>query len=213
MVKSLASLPPEYTNRTSLFINDLDFEVVARNLIIVLIALLVSNETQAVDCMLHIWYSALIRQSDVDVLVNQVRPLVEDVVRKITNKPADTVLGKTWKLKAHTCRAELTKEKWSLLLTYLEAPKGLSAEHAQRTRLAVTLAVQRKDHRERRHYAQRPAHRVCTARFFEDGLLLPFGHDRREFDVPNPSVPPGPPYYTTQLTVGLGHSSGLPTGP
>lgn len=188
MIKTIASVPLGYISPISPFINDLDFGIVARNTIINLLALTVPDKAQAAECMLHVWYSAFIRQGDADLLARHVRPLFEEVNSKIATKPPGTILGKTWKFGSHSCRVELTKEKWQSLLKYLEVPRGLSTEQAHQVRVAVTTAKERRDYRERRMIVQAPAHRLCNIKFREDGILLPFGGSRHAFSIPNPYV-------------------------
>lgn len=184
----MGSLPETYTSRLRFFINDRDFEVVARNLIITLIGLTVEDRAQAVACMLHLWYSALIRPSDANILATKILPLFEDVNHKIESKASGAILGKTWTFGKNTCRAELTKENWHKLSLCVRDTTGLSAEEAHKNRASVTLAPQRVDHRDRWLFSQQPAHRVCASRFCDEGLLLPFGASREDFTVPNPYV-------------------------
>lgn len=148
MIKSVAALPQQYNSTIAAFINDKDFDIVARNLIILLIALVVLDKTEAAECMLHVWYSAFIRQKDADILTNQILPLIDDVNNKTASKPSATLLGKTWTFGSHTCRVELPKENWILLRSFLQNPKGFSAEEAQDIRTRVTLAPERRDYRE-----------------------------------------------------------------
>lgn len=136
--------------------------------------------------MLHVWYSSLIRRSDADILKTRILPLFEDVVRKIEGKASGVILGKTWTLGKNTCRAELSKENWSALLILVRGTANLSPEQARQIRASVTLAPQRVDYRHRWLFSQQPAHRVCASRFFEEGILLPFGASRETFIVPNP---------------------------
>jgi hypothetical protein len=136
--------------------------------------------------MIHVWYSAFLRESDMAILRDRVRPMIEDVCRKIQDKPSTTLLGKTWSFSQHSCRIELTKETWRHVLLYLDNIQGLSAERANHRRSAVTLAPERVDFRDRHMLALSPGHRICKQRFREDGLLLPFGTSRLEFNNPNP---------------------------
>jgi hypothetical protein len=53
VVKTVASLPDTYTGDLFLAINDLDLDVVARNLIMLLVALKVEDRTQAVQSIIH----------------------------------------------------------------------------------------------------------------------------------------------------------------
>ena len=73
----LADLLTTYSQSLSITINDRDFDVVARNIMILLVALVVDKE-EAIDCIIHLWYSALVRDSDMDILLNRVRRLIED---------------------------------------------------------------------------------------------------------------------------------------
>ena len=188
MVKTIASAPTSYTNSITAVINDKDFDIVARNAIFLLIAMVVQNQTEAVDCMIHIWYSAFIRIDHADILTTQIRPLIQDVITKIAGKASGATLGKTWTFGSRTVRLVLTKQKWESLLSYFETPHGLSAKKAQQVRISIMLADGRKDFRDRAMLSQPPVHRVCMNRFREDGMLLPFGKSREGFDKPNPFV-------------------------
>lgn len=169
-------------------INDRDLDVVASNAIILLIALVSDNMDEAVDCMIHVWYSALIRKSDLDMIQQKVLPLVQDICEKIKDKNPETVLGKTWKFGKRSFRLVLRKSLWDRLLAYMTVPEGLTAERASRIRTAVTLDESRKDYLDMHLLFQSPSRRVAKHRFRQDGLLLPFGAPRHEFQEPNPRV-------------------------
>jgi hypothetical protein len=189
IVKTIACLPTSFTQSTDLYINDRDLDIVARNLILLLIGLIVEEDNEAVECMIHVWYSAFLRECDMAILRDRVRPLVEDVCRKIQDRSPDVDLGKTWKFAQHSCRVELTKESWGKVLLCLDNIQSLSTDQAKQRRNAVVLAPEHVDFTERRMLALTPTHRICKKRFREDGLLLPFGAFRLDFKVPNPSVP------------------------
>jgi hypothetical protein len=172
--------------------NDRDFDIVARNAVILLVAMVVEDIDKAVDCMIHIWYSALIRSTDLDLLQSSIRPLIKTVCTKIANRAPGALIRKTWTFGSRTVRLVLRQEAWMTLLSYFEVPSGLDLQRAQEVRTAVTMAHERRDYRERRMLAQLAAHRVCANKFREDGILLPFGHTRELFDTPNPSVQSSP---------------------
>lgn len=166
--------------------NDFDLDIVARNVIMLLIALTVDNIDEAADCIIHIWYSALIRKSDLDILQQRVRPLIEDVCEKIKNKIPGTILAKTWRFGQRSMRLVLERSSWDNLLFYMNIPEGLTIERANQIRTAVTLAESRKDYRDRHLLLQSRSHRIAKNRYWTDGLLLPFGSPRHEFKEPNP---------------------------
>jgi hypothetical protein len=66
VVKTVASLPTEFTGRIDAYVNDIDLDVVARNIILILVALSVDNEDEAVGCMIHTWYSLVCERSAYD---------------------------------------------------------------------------------------------------------------------------------------------------
>jgi hypothetical protein len=186
VVKTIACLSTGFTQRIELYINDIDLDVVARNLILLLLSLIIKDDNEAVECMIHVWYSAFLRASDMAILRDHIRPMIEDVCRKLQDKPATAFLGKTWNLGQHSCRIELNKESWGKILLYLVNIQSLSTERADQIRSAITLAPERTDYWHRHFLALTPAHRLCKQRFREDGLLLPFGRSRLDFKVPNP---------------------------
>ncbi|KAL4811860.1 hypothetical protein BDW67DRAFT_179221 [Aspergillus spinulosporus] len=142
----------------------------------------------AVDCFIHLWYSALIRESDMSILQQQVRPLIDDICRKTAAKPPGTILGKTWTFGQRSLRVVLARSEWNQLLRLLDVPPGLDTQQALTIRADVTLAESRKDYRDGYMYCLPPAHRVPFHKFREDGLVVPFGFPRGEFQVPNPTI-------------------------
>jgi hypothetical protein len=166
--------------------NDRDLDVVARNAIMLLIAFVVDNIDEAIDCIIHVWYSALIRKSDLNILQQRIRPLIESVCEKIKSRASGSLLGKTWKFGQRYLRLVLEKSSWDSLFFSINIPEGLTARQANQARTAVTLAESRKDYRDRNLLFQSPSHRIAKDRFWRDGLLLPFGSRRDAFREPNP---------------------------
>lgn len=168
--------------------NDREFDVVARNVIILLLTLTADDQDEAVDCILHIWYSSFIRKPHVDILKQRIRPLIQSVCDKFKDKPANRILGKTWTFEKRSVRRVLEKEAWDKLLSFMDVPDGLTIDKANEVRKAVTLARSRVDHRDRHCLFLSPSHQVAKQRFRQDGLLLPFGARRSEHCDPNPWV-------------------------
>lgn len=186
VIKTVAGIPGSYNHSLDITINDRDFDIVARNLILLLVALTVERVDDAVDCILHLWYSALVRECDIDILQCRIRPLIEDVCGKIKDKTSGGLFGKTWTFRQCSLRVVLDKSSWSRLLFFVTKPVGLSAERAQKVRAATTLAESRRDYRDRYMYCLPPLRRIAFTKFRQDGLLLPFGHPRHGFREPNP---------------------------
>lgn len=186
IVKTIAELPSSYNGSIEMTLNDRDFDIVGRNIILLLIAMVVEDIDTASDCMIHLWYSALVRESDLNVLQQQLRPLIIDVCTKIADKTSATLHGKTWTFGQRSVRVVLEKSSWSRLLSFLDVPAGLDRRQSQTGRAKITLAESRKDYRDRYMCLIPPSQRVPFSRFREDGLLLPFGFPRHDFQVPNP---------------------------
>ncbi|ROW09323.1 hypothetical protein VPNG_05867 [Cytospora leucostoma] len=131
VVKTIASLPEGFSSGLKVDINDLDMDIVARNIIFLLLFYTLEDGEEAAECVLHLWYSTLI-------------------------------------------------PPWCLLK--LDSLKDLIV------RSVVMNAPQRIDHRQRKLFEQlKPSWRMCTNRFRQDGILLPFGHPRTSYTIPNPT--------------------------
>ncbi|KAH7224169.1 hypothetical protein BKA60DRAFT_594076 [Fusarium oxysporum] len=175
VVQTITQLPPSYEQPIEIIMDDHEFDVVARNVIILLLALTADDQDEAADYILHIWYSSFIRKSHFDKLKQRMRPLIQ------------SVCDKTWTFEKRSVRLVLEKEAWDKLLSFMDVPDGLTIDKANEVRKAVTLARSRFDHRDRYYLFLSPSHRVAKQRFRQDGLLLPFGARRSEHCEPNPT--------------------------
>ncbi|KAF7867297.1 hypothetical protein EAF04_005380 [Stromatinia cepivora] len=187
VVKSIIGLPVAYTGKCEIVINDRDFDVVARNAILLLTAL-VFDPVEAADIMLHIWYSAFVPESVPEKLQEQILPLIADICMKVRGRPEKSLQSKTWKFGTRKLSLTLPKASWDLLPSFLKVPNGLTASQAQKVMVETTLAPSRRDYVERALYSKPPAWRFCAVRFRTDGILLPFGNSRKEFNTPNPTI-------------------------
>lgn len=172
-----------------LHINDHDFTVTARNVIILLIFFTFDDAALAAEHAIHVFYSAFLTKACFDAMQNKIKRLVQDVCTKIVDRSANAVLGKTWKFGASSIRLILTKSAWHNLLSFFDVPAGTKKETAQKARSTVVSAPERIDYVHRLLLKQEPAHRVSIMHFREDGLLLPLGAARAEFQIPNSYFP------------------------
>ena len=136
--------------------------------------------------MLHVWYSAFLSTTHMEILTTRVRPFIEDVVMKIADKPNNKILSrKTWNFGNRTLSAALTKGQWNTLLTLL-SPSEIALNDARHVRKQTTLAPHRVDYRDRNSYCQTPHLRLGAELFREEGVLLPLTHSKSTFEIPNP---------------------------
>ncbi|KAM0319007.1 hypothetical protein ACHAPQ_010503 [Fusarium lateritium] len=188
VIKTIAKLPEGHVKPVNITINDRDFDIVARNVIMLLIALTAEDQDAAIDCIIHVWYSAFIRKSDLDIIQQRVRPLIANICEEQKDKPADHSIVTTWEFGQWSLRLDLQKSAWDDLLLFTKIPKDLTAEKANEIRTATTLAESRKDYRDRHFLFLSRFRRVAAQHFREDGILQPFGSQRAEFSVPNPTI-------------------------
>lgn len=187
-IVSVTSLPLGYRGPITLVLNDRDIDIVARNVIFLLVFFVEENAAVAAEHVVHIWYSALIPETCSDMLHDKLKPLVQDVCDKIAHKPGSALLGKTWKFGDSSLRVVLTRDNWFSLLPYFDIPQGLSQNTAQQVRRGVMSAEERVDYVDRALYMCSPPARLAMAKFRNNGILLPFGKLHDGFTVPNPCV-------------------------
>lgn len=95
VVKTIISLPKGFSGGLSVDINDRDMDIVARNIIFLLLFYTIEDAEEAAECVLHLWYSALIPQACLQTL-GRLGDIIGDVCSKIKSKPDHAMLGKTW---------------------------------------------------------------------------------------------------------------------
>ncbi|KAF2470499.1 uncharacterized protein BDR25DRAFT_325695 [Lindgomyces ingoldianus] len=186
LVKTIVGLPENYRAKCEVICNDWDFPIVARNAIMLLAALRFEPET-AVPIMIHIWYSALLPARIAQAVEDCLLPYIDDVCTKVKDKDASSLLGKTFKIRGRSLRLVLKKGEWFRLCGFFKIPAGLRAIDAQSVRQRTMMAPERVDYVDRALYRQSPAIRMGMYRFRVDGVLLPFGASRKDFDTPNPT--------------------------
>ncbi|KAL2835295.1 hypothetical protein BDW59DRAFT_177240 [Aspergillus cavernicola] len=202
VVKTIAQIPEAFKQQIEVTLNDREFHVVARNAILLLFSLTALEETTAetpgvfksAESLLHLWYSASLPSDIVSQLVSRVKPLIADVCGQISPKAAGAMVEKTWFFsQGRSLRLAVKKEDWFRLEALCDVPSDLTRQKAHDIRIAITLAPERRDYRDRWYFKDAtPSVRVSKQKFREDGLLLPFGHNRVGFDIPNPTfyLPP-----------------------
>lgn len=198
MVQTVRYLPDPYMSRVHVTINDLDFEVMARNVMLLLYVLSSLDSYDSTDDqidvariaqeLIHLWYSAFLTEELCFEFRTRVLPFVTEVCAKTKNETMHATIDETWVFSSGcSMRLVLRREQWIWLSQYFEIPRSISKEAAHALRTATTLAPERVDCRDRWYFKDlNPPVRVAKQRFREDGVLIPFGHSRKGFDVPNP---------------------------
>ncbi|KAG5658031.1 hypothetical protein KAF25_006982, partial [Fusarium avenaceum] len=188
VIKTISQLPEGHDKPLHITMNDIDFDIVARNVIMLLIALIAEDQDEAIDCIIHVWYSSFIRKSDLDIIQQRVRPLIASICEEHKDKPADGSIFTKWEFGRRSLNLDLQKSAWDKLLLFTEVPEGLTTEKANDIRTATTLAESRKDYRDRHFLFLSPSRRVAAQHFREDGTLQTFESQRAESSEPNPTI-------------------------
>jgi hypothetical protein len=196
VIKTLHGVPVSFSKHVDVTINDREFDVVARNVVILLYVLASLNDTSPsydsyefiAEGSIHLWYSGFLPSSLATSLKDKVGGLLEDSCTHTVEATHDEMIKKTWTFAPSTVLSvSLPKDKWPLLKKFLEVPADLTAQSAKVIRAKVVMSPERADYRERWYFKDaNPSMRLAKQRFRIDGLLLPFGHPRTGFDVPNP---------------------------
>ncbi|KAI1420169.1 hypothetical protein F5Y12DRAFT_788466 [Xylaria sp. FL1777] len=177
-----------YKSPLNVVINDHEIDIVARNLIFLLIMLVEEDPGTAAEALLHVWYSALVTESCYDLLQKKLKPIVQDVCDKIAGGPDQTLLGKTWTFGDNSLRLVLTRETWMKLPAYFDVPAGMTGKRAHAVRDAVVNHPSRADYVDRALLMRSPASGLGMTKFRKDGILVPFGQPREVFTIPNPTI-------------------------
>ncbi|KAL4799456.1 hypothetical protein BDV19DRAFT_385224 [Aspergillus venezuelensis] len=165
VVKTIAELPSEYKGSIEVIINDRDSDIVSRNIILLLIALMMEGKDEA----------------------QKIRPFVKDVWDLVKQGSPFGIFEKLETFGSCSVKVYLERESWKRLLSAFEVPAGLTTKRAQEIHSSGMCNNARKDYRDRFLYKQSASHRLAYSKFWQDGLLLPFGSPCQEFCVPNPT--------------------------
>ncbi|PGH12477.1 hypothetical protein AJ79_04221 [Helicocarpus griseus UAMH5409] len=170
VIETIASLPDEYRGHIHFDINDSNETAVARNLMMLLLAL----------CMLHLWYSAFLPDELMESIRNTIFPAIQTALDSGTE-------GGNWSKGNVTLRAELsTSDLNNILASLTETPASFADAVVQRKN--VTFAESSKDFRDRAYVSFPQSRRLAQQKYWKEGLLLPFGASTKDFKNPNSTL-------------------------
>jgi hypothetical protein len=153
-MKTVLGLPESYTKHCKILLNDPSYIIVARNIIILLVAFHFDT-SDAVPIMIHLWYSAFLPSSMAKLLQHKILPYISDFCEKIQllePKDPNHLHAVRWQFPFGGIRVVLKQDEWMRMARYLVSMKGFSKVAAQATRQRVTLAPERVDHRDQTLY-------------------------------------------------------------
>lgn len=133
-----------------LVINDINFMVFARNIIIILAALSL-KPNEAIPLMIHAWYSALLPRAIIGTLRHVALRHIVEVCKKIKDKPRASLQAKTIPFGKRSLRSVLKKHQWDELKDYFNVPRGMTQEDAHAIQRRIMLGPERVDYLQSGH--------------------------------------------------------------
>ena len=180
---SVNGLPATYEGICSIVVNDKNHNVVARNIVMILLAAQLPP-ADAAELILHVWYSSRLTQAMIATIDTLARLPIAEVVLKIKHRADDVIQSKTWTFGTAEITVRMYKAQWLTLLDILETKHDITK--TEQSRLDTVLAPSRVDYRDWHYLAMTGPRRMCEIRFKETGVLAPFGSCLTNFDSPNP---------------------------
>ena len=183
IICTVNGLSSSYNGTCAIVLNDKNYNVVARNITMLLIAAQLPP-LDAAELILHVWYSGRLSKGMLAAIEKYVKEPVADIVAKIKGKSDHVLQSKKWTYGAVEMTVCLYKPQWTTLLQILEAKHEVQKTEQERRK--IVLAPTRIDYRERELYILSGPRRMCSAKFRETGVLAPFGSCLEQFDCSNP---------------------------
>ncbi|RXW19088.1 hypothetical protein EST38_g6766 [Candolleomyces aberdarensis] len=189
MMKTVNSLPSNFTGKLDILINDANPYVFCRNLALLLILACVPDEKLAADIALHFWYSVFMPAEYRLRVLWRITSFMKHFGDPATRgKPYP--LGPTSNLTVPW----LDEGHKKCLQHYMFDPEtspeytGVTIDDAQAEYDRVRMAPSRRDYRDRMYALLKPSHRVAFYQYRQYGIVLPFGAANAHFNNANSSL-------------------------
>lgn len=180
---SINGLPAIYKGTCTSVLNDKNMNIVARNIVMLLISAQLPP-LESAELVLHIWYSSRLTQGMLAAIDKYARVPIADTVAKIKGKDDRVIQSKRWTFGTAEITVRLYKPQWATLLQILEAEHDVKKTEEERRK--IVLAPSRIDYRDRELFTLPGFGRMCSTKFRETGVLVPFGSALVDFNCPNP---------------------------
>ncbi|KIY66372.1 hypothetical protein CYLTODRAFT_491503, partial [Cylindrobasidium torrendii FP15055 ss-10] len=169
VVKSVNSLPEDYTGRLTLLLNDHNPGVVARNILILAILGIVEDLSNASEYALHLWYSIFLPSDwTTKAMVHLARH--ELMCTGLFSGEKINLTPNT------TLRLKLSRSYTAdIVLEALAMGSSADAVPVSNAFNTVMNAPSRVDYRDRVYARLSPSHRMAILEWRSFGLLMPFG--------------------------------------
>jgi len=177
VLSTINGLPPTYSGRLTILLNDINPMIVCRNILLLLILGNIPDKVIAADIALHFWYSAFIPTE----YHFQISPLLLKFLLQTKEGKIIVPLGP-----CSTLSCYLPGETSYFFHHIISA--SISIGDAQEEYDRVRNAPARGDLRDRMYAKLKPSHRVAFQEYRRFGIVLPFGAMNAHFNSPNRSL-------------------------
>ncbi|EAU89177.2 hypothetical protein CC1G_08584 [Coprinopsis cinerea okayama7 len=186
VVKTINSLPDDYTGKLDVYLNDGCVPVVARNLVLLLLLGTITDPVLAANVAIHFWYSICMPVEYKQKISVALLSFMKTLGAADGRSDVPTLLGGGSSELIFAVSGE-EYEKLMMCFQYYLVPEA-STESVQQAYDAVRRAPSRADFRDRMYARLRPSHRVAFQEYRLFGIVLPFGAVNAHFNYPNRSL-------------------------
>jgi hypothetical protein len=179
LVRTVNSLPDDYSGQCDVLLNDFNAIVMNRNAV-VLHALLSAGPTleEAAELAAHLMYSAALPRTSAAYFCRCINSIYGQDVWPGSAHFETRGRGKIYMLQ----QVENLQLPLKMFLSNYTLTDALERRHA------IMLHPSRVDYRDRQLGLLEPGHRMASMHFRKCGILLPFSHDTSHFTEPNRCV-------------------------
>ncbi|KAF8647213.1 hypothetical protein AX16_006851 [Volvariella volvacea WC 439] len=187
LIKTVNGLPRDYRGQCDILLNDADSLTTNRNLVL-LYVLLNPGPTldELAEATLHLMYSAALTEPIHSYAQRCIRAIYDDGA----HPDGDILFRRSFKTRGRgrlcIMQAASGTKKPLEMFTATSQQQDCHFAKSMAERQAVVLNPMEEDDRQRRLVDLSPGHRMAVKKFWEDGIVVPFGLDTRDFVRANP---------------------------
>lgn len=181
VLKTVNSLPSDYSGDLTILINDNILTISARHVILLILLGTTADESLAADLALHFWYSAFVPVEYKEKYSEAARLFLDSLDENEDISPP-VFLGPSSNM-----RYPITHEDCESYIRHCGVTR-IPASQARGEYFRIMHLSLRRDYFSKIYYNLRPSHRVGLQEYRRTGVVLPFGADLSRFSEPNSSL-------------------------
>ncbi|KAJ3506035.1 hypothetical protein NMY22_g17377 [Coprinellus aureogranulatus] len=192
VLKTINSLPSDYSGKLTVLINDGTMAISCRNYLILLLLGTIDDEATAADIALHFWYSMFMPPDYKHQVWLASEKYIDHCVEYLAPQPP-LKLGPRSDI-AMPCIPGVQKTMEHVAASSM-TPKAAKEEYFQ-----MRNRKSKQDYASRMYYSLKPSHRVAFQEYRRTGVVLLFGANLEKFTATNQSLfMPSGRWFQTEL--------------